>query len=140
MEIHEKCFTELISQHNKYLLLQPHYFTNEKKKTDTNVCRFFFPLEHFSSLLIFLIFSLFNICFTGKFLPIIYHNMLILYFFNNVLDYWFFSVYFVYVYSGNNHSLVFLRIPSGESSPGDDYYGMSNNGSYYSLSMQICFL
>ena len=79
MEIHEKCFTELISQHNIYLLLQPHYFTNEKKKIQ--MCVGFFPLvEHFSSLLIFLIFSLFNICFTGKFLSIIYYDMLLLYF------------------------------------------------------------
>lgn len=42
MEIHEKCFTELISQHNKYLLSQAHYFTNEKKKK-TQMCVGFFP-------------------------------------------------------------------------------------------------
>lgn len=32
MQLHEKCFIELISQHNKYLLSQPHYFTSEKKR------------------------------------------------------------------------------------------------------------
>lgn len=139
MQLHEKCFIELISQHNKYLLSQPHYFTSEKKKTQ--MCVGFFP----SSWAFFLPSNFSPFLF---FQYLFYRQVFTYYlswcanhiFFNNVLDYWFFSLPFVYVYLGNNHSLVFLRIPSGESSPEEDYYGMSNNGSHYGLSMLNCFL